>query len=107
MTSFQLYKGLSNIDAEFLADIERYSFTKRKHAVRPRRAVLAAIICLLALLLAGCGIVYALHLKQLKIGTEVLPIPETDSSEGQTLPEIQLTVFSLQGIQGTPNYLAN
>lgn len=107
MTSFQLYKGLSNIDAEFLADIERYSFTKRKHAVRPQHAVLAAIICLLALLLAGCGIVYALHLKQLKIGTEALPIPETDSSEGQTLPEIQLTVFSLQGIQGTPNYLAN
>lgn len=107
MTSFQLYKGLSNIDAEFLADVERYSFTKRKNAVKPRRAVLAAIICLFALLLAGCGIVYALHLKRLKIGTEALHIPETDSSEGQVLPEVQLTVFSLQGIQGTPNYLAN
>ena len=70
--------------------------------------MIAAVIAL-ALLLAGCGIAYVLSLRQLELGTQTIPLP-TDASQDGTAPtetEMQLTVFSLQGIEGTPNYQAN
>ena len=70
---------------------------------------LVAAVIALALLLAGCGIAYVLSLRQLELGTQTIPLP-TDASQDGTAPtetEMQLTVFSLQGIEGTPNYQAN
>ena len=74
-----------------------------------KRVVLIAAVVALALLLAGCGIAYVLSLRQLELGTQTIPLP-TDASQDGTAPtetEMQLTVFSLQGIEGTPNYQAN
>ena len=106
MTSYQIFKGLSDIDADFLTDVEQ-RVSAKKHVTKSKYSLLAAIISLIALLLSGCGIVCVLRLKQLKIGTVTLPVTETSSSEGQNSPEVQLTIFSLQGIRETPNYLAN
>ena len=89
---------------------KRGAFEEKTYA-KSRRTLLVAIICLLALLLAGCGVVYMLSLRQLTLGTETVPIPENSPiSKGKpedNTSETQLTVFSLQGIEGTPNYQAS
>ncbi len=87
---------------------KRGAFEEKTYA-KSRRTLLVAIICLLALLLAGCGIAYMLSLRQLELGTQTVPLP-TDASQDGTAPtetEMQLTVFSLQGMEGTPNYQAS
>ena len=87
---------------------KRGAFEEKTYA-KSRRTLLVAIICLLVLLLAGCGIAYMLSLRQLELGTQTVPLP-TDASQDGTAPtetETQLTVFSLQGIEGTPNYQAS
>ena len=86
------------------------TFEKNTYA-KSRRTLLVAIVCLLALLLAGCGVAYMLSLRQLTLGTETVPIPESspisENSPEDSASETQLTVFSLQGIEGTPNYQAS
>ena len=89
---------------------KRGTFEKNTYA-KSRRTLLVAIVCLLALLLAGCGVAYMLSLRQLTLGTETVPIPESspisENSPEKSASETQLTVFSLQGIEGTPNYQAS
>ena len=87
---------------------KRGAFEEKTYA-KSRRTLLVAIICLLALLLAGCGIAYMLSLRQLELGTQTIPLPTAGSQNGtaSTETEMQLTVFSLQGIEGTPNYQAS
>ena len=89
---------------------KRGAFEEKTYA-KSRRTLLVAIVCLLALLLAGCGVAYMLSLRQLTLGTETVPIPENSPiSKGKpedNTSETQLTVFSLQGIEGTPNYQAS
>lgn len=111
MTAYQLFRGLTGVDGELLAAVEpvdsrKESATKKLPA---RKIWLVAAVVALALLLAGCGIAYVLSLRQLELGTQTIPLP-TDASQDGTAPtetEMQLTVFSLQGIEGTPNYQAN
>ena len=89
---------------------KRGTFEKNTYA-KSRRTLLVAIVCLLALLLASCGVAYMLSLRQLTLGTETVPIPESspisENSPEDSASETQLTVFSLQGIEGTPNYQAS
>ena len=89
---------------------KRGTFEKNTYATS-RRTLLVAIVCLLALLLAGCGVAYMLSLRQLTLGTETVPIPESspisENSPEDSASKTQLTVFSLQGIEGTPNYQAS
>ena len=103
MTSLQLLKGISNIDSQWLVDME----TQKAPAPKPRYSLLVAVICLLALLLAGCGIAYLLHLGQLTIGTQTVPPSPETAQDSQTPGQTELTVFSLQGVKGTPNYQAS
>lgn len=110
MTSFQLLKGLTGIDSELLVSVEQH--TDRQKEVKSHRGIhrpflLAALIALL-LMLVGCGIAYVLHLQDLKIGEQTVPQTQYDDSGnriGKT--EVNLDVLSLQGIKGSPNYLAN
>lgn len=55
------------------------------------------------LLLVGCGVLYVLRLQDMKIGEEPISqaLPSDSPSESTTLD-----VISLQGIQGSPAYLA-
>ena len=110
MTSFQLLKGLTEIDSELLVSVEQQTGRqneKKSHRGMHRPFLLAALIALM-LLLVGCGIAYVLHLQDLKIGEQTVPQTQYDASGdriGET--EINLDVLSMQGIKGSPNYLAN
>lgn len=111
MTAYQLFRGLTGVDGELLAAVEPVDSRKEPATKKlPARKIwLVAAVIALALLLAGCGIAYVLSLRQLELGTQTIPLP-TDASQNGTAPtetEMQLTVFSLQGIEGTPNYQAN
>ena len=111
MTAYQLFRGLTGVDGELLAAVEPVDSRKEPTTKKlPARKIwLVAAVIALALLLAGCGIAYVLSLRQLELGTQTIPLP-TDASQDGTAPtetEMQLTVFSLQGIEGTPNYQAN
>ena len=110
MTSFQLLKGLTGIDSEFLVSVEQQTGKqkeKKSHRGIHRPFLLAALIALL-LMLVGCGIVYVLHLQDLKIGEQTVPQTQYASSGNQIgETEVNLDVLSIQGIKGTPNYLAN
>ncbi|MGN0593120.1 MAG: hypothetical protein ACI4JQ_07730, partial [Ruminococcus sp.] len=73
-----------------------------------RRMLLAAAIIALTLLLMGCGIVYVLRLQNIKIGEQTVTQTQYDDSGNQIgETEVELDVLSMQGIKGTPNYLAN
>ena len=65
--------------------------------------LIAAILALL-LVLAGCAVVYLLHMQDLKIGEYTVISTQQTSSEST---EKELDVLSLQGIQDSSNYLAN
>lgn len=65
-----------------------------------RRPLLVAAIVALTLLLVGCAVVYMLSLQDLKLGEEI----REDSRTGTT--EVR-QVLSLQGVVGTPGYLAS
>ena len=126
MNGKDIFLGLQFVGDDLVEEAEVFHFSARakKHAAahekkrgafeektyaKSRRTLLVAIVCLLALLLAGCGIAYMLSLRQLELGTQTVPLP-TDASQDGTAPtetEMQLTVFSLQGIEGTPNYQAS
>ena len=58
MTSFQLFKGLTDIDPEILESIERQRVQKRTGLPAKRIFLVAAIIAL-TLLLVGCAVAYA------------------------------------------------
>ena len=58
MTSFQLFKGLTDIDPELLESIEQLDFRKRTGLPAKRICLMAAIIALM-LLLVGCAVAYA------------------------------------------------
>ena len=58
MTSFQLFKGLTDIDSELLESIVQLDFRNRKRIPAKRILLIAAIIALM-LLLVGCAVAYA------------------------------------------------
>ena len=110
MTSFQLLKGLTGIDSEFLVSVEQQTARQKEMKLqnRIRKPFLLAALIALLLMLVGCGIVYVLHLQDLKIGEQTVPQTQYDPSGnriGET--EVELDVLSMQGIKGSPNYLAN
>ncbi len=57
MTSMQLFRGFSGIDAELLETTEQPQVHKRK--LSRKRLWLIAAVAALALLLVGCAIAYA------------------------------------------------
>ncbi|MGN0977211.1 MAG: hypothetical protein ACI4PH_04065, partial [Faecousia sp.] len=110
MTSIQLLKGFTGIDSELLVSVEAQTCgqkDRKTHCGIRRPLLLAALIALL-LMLVGCGLVYVLRLQDLKIGERTVPQAQYDASGDQIgETEANLDVFSLQGVKGTPNYLAN
>lgn len=128
MNGKDIFLGLQFVGDDLVEEAEVYQFSaqtscyasanekkrgafEEKTYAKSRRTLLVAIVCLLALLLAGCGVAYMLSLRQLTLGTKTVAIPESSPiSKGKpedSTSETQLTVFSLQGIEGTPNYQAS
>ncbi|MDO5400385.1 MAG: hypothetical protein Q4F17_05305 [Eubacteriales bacterium] len=102
MTAFELMEAMGEINGTYVAAAQRY---RERPARRrpPLRLLLVAAI--LALLLTGCAVVYALRLETMKVGQMKFPQSqgfETLASQGT----VTLDILSLQGIQGSPNYNA-
>ena len=64
----------------------------------PKRIWLIAAVIAAMVFLMGCAIVYALSVKDMAFGSEVQEYYDGSSQE--------VTLLSLQGIQGTPGYMA-
>ena len=111
MTNLELFMALGSISSENLSgaeELQNKPCVRTNRKVKMKRAVLIAAVITLTLLLAGCGIAYVLRLQNLKIGKQAIPQTQYDDSGNQIgETEVELDVLSMQGIKGSPNYLAN
>lgn len=105
MTSLELAICLGEIRGEFITEARHPEQGKSQGL---RRIWLIAAVIVLAALLVGCAVVYALRLENLRIGQLDIPKPHT-VTEGTDPVETEATVevLSLQGIRGSVNYQAN
>ena len=111
MTNLELFMALGSISSENLSgaeELQNKPCVRTNRKVKMKRASLIAAVIALTLLLAGCGIAYVLRVQNLKIGKQAIPQTQYDDSGNQTgETEVELDVLSMQGIKGSPNYLAN
>ena len=108
MNGQKMLIAFSYIDRKLIAESEQSAPVSIQKAPRPthrsaKHVWLIAAAVALMLLLVGCGVLYVLRLQDMKIGEEtVSQAPPPDSPSESTT----LDVISLQGIQGSPTYLA-
>jgi hypothetical protein len=105
MNGKELLMGVGNIHPRYYEEAETDGFSTRK---RFRRPLLIAAIVALTILLVGCAVAYALSAADLKLGTYHHTMPHYFDADGNKVPEAEITrdVISLQGISGSPNFLA-
>lgn len=108
MNGQKMLIAFSYIDRKLIAESEQSAPVSIQKASRPthrsaKHVWLIAAAVALMLLLVGCGVLYVLRLQDMKIGEEPISqaLPSDSPSESTTLD-----VISLQGIQGSPTYLA-
>lgn len=113
MNGKDIFLGLKYVGDDLIEKAEYGQFPasgeiREKTHGRIRRPFLLAALIALLLMLVGCGIAYVLRLQDLKIGMQTVPQTQYDDSGSRIdETEVELDVFSLQGIKGSPNYLAN
>lgn len=80
----------------------------RRKRLPVRKVWLIAAVIVLMLLLVGCTVVYVLRLQDMKLGERAYSEPAYTNPEGETVParEGTDTLISLQGVAGSPSYLA-
>ena len=108
MTGQKMLIAFSYIDAKLIAQSEQSAAVTMQKAPRStppssKRIWLIAVAVALMLLLVGCGVLYVLRLQDVKIGEETV---SQAFPSGSPTEDVTLDVISLQGIQGSPNYLA-
>lgn len=116
MNGKDIFLGLKYVEPEFIEEAEFGRFptqaleteTVRKRKAFRRPFLLAAIIALTALLV-GCGVVYVLHLREIKLGEQTLTQdvfvydPRTGEAIGYVGQETYTQqVLTLAGMSGTP-----
>ena len=108
MNGQKMLIAFSYIDRKLIAESEQSAPVSIQKTPRPthrsaKHVWLIAAAVALMLLLVGCGVLYVLRLQDMKIGEEPISqaLPSDSPSESTTLD-----VISLQGIQGSPTYLA-
>ncbi len=81
---------------------------QRRKSLTLSRALLIAAWIAMMLLLVGCTIAYVLHLQDLKIAEASYIAPKHLDEEGNRVNETEIVrdVLSLQGIAGSPQFLA-
>ena len=113
MNGKDIFLGLRYVGEDLIEKAEYGQFSangekQEKTHGRIRRPLLLAALIALLLMLVGCGIAYVLHLQDLKIGVQTVPQTQYDDSGSRIdETEVELDVLSMQGIKGSPNYLAN
>lgn len=115
MNGKDIFLGLKFVDAELIEEAEfgklpmkelQTETTKRRRAFR-RPFLLAALIALM-LLIVGCGIVYVLSLKDVKIGeaTTTRDYRLVDGIYVEDPHEVSQNVLTLAGLKGSNAYQA-
>lgn len=99
MNAMDILTGLNDVRDRYIVDTEafRQATPKKRQLPRKRLWLIAAIVAL-ALLLVGCATLYVLHLQDMAFGEA-----QRAGSSGSSETWFKL---SLQGVEGTPGYLA-
>ena len=99
MNAMDILTGLNDVRDRYIVDTEafRQETPKKRQLPRKRLWLIAAIVAL-ALLLVGCATLYVLHLQDMAFGEA-----QRAGSSGSSETWFKL---SLQGVEGTPGYLA-
>lgn len=116
MTGKDLLAGLSGIDGRFIMEAEEAVFSgvsaeeQKGRTVRLRwnKALLAAAIIALSLLLVGCAVAYVLKMQDLKVGEQeaTKPVFASDGVSVVGYETVNEQVLTLNGLKGTPGYQA-
>ena len=104
MTSMELLDGLALVKEEYVleahgSDVAQDKVVSIGQISRKRRMVLVALVAVM-LMLVGCAVVY-MKLQELKVGEYIYQHPYIENGS-----ELTSDVISLQGIEGSKNYLA-
>lgn len=106
MNGKDLLIGLGDISQKYYEEAENETISTGHRTLR--RPLLIAAIVALMLLLMGCAVVYALRLQDMKLGEFIHTYPRYIDANGEKVyaTEVKRDVISLQGIAGTPEFLA-
>lgn len=109
MTAMELMSCIGQVKGELVLEARNMPAPGMK---RPRRGVkrallIAAVISLL-LLLVGCGVVYVLQMKNLKVGQRETTRHVFDEYHREVIGEetVPQQVLTLSGLKGSPSYQA-
>ncbi|MDO5400968.1 MAG: hypothetical protein Q4F17_08320 [Eubacteriales bacterium] len=100
MNGKDIFIGLGHIDRKFVEEAEHGQFPRSKIHTLKRPLLLAAVIAMV-LMLAGCAVVYAMGLQDLKLGDY-----ETDAGNLAGFGETSYQAITFAGFQGSPAYQA-
>ena len=121
MTGKDLLAGLSGIDGRFIMEAEEAAFSgvsaeeQKGRTVRLRwnKALLAAAIIALSLLLVGCAVVYMLSLHEIKMGEQLTSYDSFSYDPDTGMPveylgkeTVNQQVLSFAGMKNTPAFQA-
>jgi len=98
MKPMVLLKSLNNVRDTYILAAEDFRQGRSRKTVSMKRILLIAAVIALSLLLVGCTIVYILSLQDMAFGTRTQEYYDGSSRE--------VTLLSIQGIQGSPGYQA-
>lgn len=106
MNSQQLFESIGDVQTDYLAAALQTRTKKPAHRNVHKMVLIAAIVSLMVLLL-GCAVV-ALNLNDLKLGELTYNQPRYIDENGNKIPETEKTLdlISLQGIAGSPEFMA-
>lgn len=104
MNAVDLLSALDCVPEEYLREASAWEKREKHH---PPLLLVAAIAAMVAML-AGCAAAYLIRLGDLKIGTVRYIHSRYIDTDGIQVPETEATrdLLSLQGLAGSPNYLA-
>lgn len=99
MNADNLLDAIGEVKGSYIMEAQAYREPKKSTRRRSSWKLLL-VAAILAVLLTGCAVVYALKLETMKVGEMQFPAKDNQTET------VTANILSLQGIQGSPNYNA-